>query len=69
MEDLTSKQKETYDFIKKYIENNGYSPSVREISCIFDKSVGTVHPMLKKLKSKGYIDYVSGKARTIKILK
>lgn len=69
MEDLTTKQKEVYEFIKKYINNYNYSPTIREISSLFDKSVGTIYPMLKRLKNKGYITFEEGKARTIKILK
>lgn len=69
MEDLTTKQKEVYEFIKKYIDNYNYSPTIREISSLFEKSVGTIYPMLKRLKSKGYITFEEGKARTIKILK
>ncbi len=69
MEDLTTKQKEVYEFIKKYINNYNYSPTIREISSLFEKSVGTIYPMLKRLKSKGYITFEEGKARTIKILK
>lgn len=69
MEDLTSKQKEVYEFIKKYIKNYNYSPSIRDISLIFERSVGSIYPMLKRLKKKGYITFGEGKARTIKILK
>lgn len=69
MDQLTVKQQEVYDFIKKYINNQGYSPTIREIAYIFDKSVGTIHPMLKRLQKKGFIDFEEGKSRTLKILK
>lgn len=49
---MTNKQKELYDFIKKYIDNYGYSPTIREICKIFEKSSGSVYPMLKLLKKK-----------------
>lgn len=68
MEELTIKQKEVYDFICKYIKNYGYSPSVRDISKVFNHSTATIHSHLLTLKEKGYIDYVEGKARTIKII-
>lgn len=69
MEKITAKQQEIYEFIKKYIDNYGYSPTVREIAYIFGKSVGSIHPMLKRLKEKQLIDYEERKSRTIKILK
>ena len=69
MEKISTKQQELYDFIKKYIKNYGYSPTIREISSVFQKSLGSIHPMLKRLKERGLIDYEERKSRTIKILK
>ena len=68
MEELTDKQKEMIDFIKKYINNYGYSPTIRELAYVLGKSVGSVHPMLKKLKAKGVITYNEKMSRTIKVL-
>lgn len=66
---LSTKQLELYDYIKKYINNQGHAPTIREIAYIFGKSLGTIHPMLKRLQKKGYIDFEERKSRTIKILK
>lgn len=68
MEKTTKKQQEFLNFIAKYIENYGYSPSIRDLCNVFERSPGSVHPMLKKLKQKGLITYEENKARTIKIL-
>jgi repressor LexA len=68
MEKISNKQQELYDFIKKYIANNGYAPTIRELAYIFQRSTGSIHPMLKRLKQKGLIDYEEKMSRTIKIL-
>lgn len=68
MEKLTTKQQQYYDFIKKYIEEKGYSPAIRDICKEFGKSPGTIHPILKKMKLKGAIDFEPKMSRTIKIL-
>src|SRR5688500_260095 len=33
---LTSKQQEIFDFIRRYIEENGYPPAIRDIGTAFD---------------------------------
>lgn len=69
MKTLTKKQTDVYEYIKKYIKDNGYSPSMRDLSTFFNKSTGTIQPMLKRLRERKYISYDDKKARTIKILK
>lgn len=67
---MTKKQEELYVVIKEFIKNNGYAPTIREINKItYIKSPATTHKHLLELKKKGYITYVKGKSRTIKILK
>jgi repressor LexA len=67
----TSKlKKKVFEFIKQFIAENGYAPTVREIA----DGVGTCVPStvltyLQILKSEGYVNYVDGKSRTIRILK
>lgn len=56
--------------IKKYIDKNGYAPTVRELCEITGRtSTQTIHAKIRGLKNKGYIDYLDGKTRTISILK
>ena len=67
---MTDKQNKVYEEIKKYIKENGYSPTMRELCDILNlKSTGTIQVMLKRIKKKGYIDYNEYKSRTIRIIK
>lgn len=68
MKELTEKQRELYETIKEFIDEHTYSPTVRELCELMGgKSVGTIHPGLKILKRKGYIDYQYNRNRTIRI--
>ena len=55
-EDLTDRESTILLFIKRYIETNGYPPSIRNIceGCNI-KSTSTVHSHLEKLEYKNYI--------------
>lgn len=68
-EKLTEKQELTLNVIKDYIQEHGYSPTIREI-CVECgvNSPATIHTSLKILKRKGYIDYVYNRNRTIRVL-
>lgn len=66
MEKLTRMQQRIYDYLRDYIERNGYPPSVREISEEMGlKSPSTAHFHLKKLEDLGVIVKNSGKGRAI----
>lgn len=68
MEALTEKEKRMLEYITEVIEENGYSPSVRDIrSALGIKSTATVHGYLERLEKKGYIRKESGKSRTLTI--
>lgn len=67
--DLTKKQEETLQFIKKYIVAHGFPPSVREICAGMGlSSPATAHTHLKELESKGFIRKQNSKFRTIELL-
>ena len=69
MEKITNKQAETLTFIKKYMVEHGFPPSVREICKGMDlNSPATVHAHLKQLEKKGIIRKESNKFRTIELL-
>lgn len=69
MRDLTEKQQELYETIKEFIDEHTYSPTIRELCELMGgKSPGTIHPGLKILKRKGYIDYEYNRNRTIRII-
>lgn len=63
-----NKQKEVYEFLKKYTEDKGYPPSVREIcEAVSLKSTSTVHGHLKRLEKKGLIKRDPTKPRALEI--
>lgn len=56
MQPLTKKQKKILDIIVKYVEENGYSPSYRQIGREAGlSSPATIWQHIKRLKEKGYI--------------
>lgn len=61
---------EIYNYLRDYIDNNGYPPTVREIADQFNiKSTSTVHYYLEKLKTSGMIDNVAAnKKRAISVM-
>lgn len=53
---LTPKQQQIFDFIRGYIEENGYPPAIRDIGVAFDiVSPNGVMCHLRALQKKGYI--------------
>ncbi len=68
MEKLTERQQGIYDFIKSYIAERSYSPTVREIGAAVGlSSTSTVHAHIKALIKKGYIVFNPSTQRTIAI--
>ena len=68
MNDLTSRQKEIFDFIKSKISKEGYPPTRMEISKFFGfKSPNAAEDHLKALKKKGFIEILSGTSRGISL--
>ena len=68
--DMSESRKNVLKFIKAFIKENGYSPTVREIGAGVDLySSSTVHRHLECLKRDEYITYVEGSPRTIRVLK
>src|SRR5437763_11673636 len=67
--DLTKRQKEIFDFIRRYGSKYGYPPTVREIG----KAVGlhsssTVHAHLANLEKSGFLRRDPTKPRAIELL-
>lgn len=61
---LTKKQKQVYDFIVSYIEENSISPTQMEIKENFGfKSLGSVQDYIRYLKSSGYLENDSNSVR------
>lgn len=67
--EITKRQKDVLDFIKKYVADNGYPPAIREIcKGVNLSSPATVFVHMKNLEQLGYIKTTSNKFRTIEIL-
>ena len=59
--ELTDKEREMYEYIVKYMEENLISPSFQEIcKGVNTKPKSCVHDRLKKLMGKGYITLREG---------
>ena len=56
------------DYIRKFSEDYGYTPSVREIAqeCGI-KSTATVHSYIEKLQNRGYLNKTENKKRAVTI--
>ena len=66
---LTKKQQIVYDLIKQYVLENGYPPSVREISeGLGCNSSATAFGYIKRLEEKGYLRHNPAKPRAIELL-
>ncbi len=68
-DELSVKQIQIIEFIKKELQKKGYPPSVREIcDAVNLKSTSTVHGHLERLEKKGFIRRDPTKPRAIEIL-
>ena len=68
MHDLTKKQQEVFNFIKNYIEKNGYPPAVRDIcKGVNLSSPSSVHAHINSLVEMGYLKKDLLKKRAISI--
>ena len=69
MDILTKRQNDVLQFLKEYIVENGYPPTVREIGIALGlSSPATIHSHLNNLEEKGYIKKDDCKNRAIEIL-
>jgi len=65
---LTKRQKETLDYIQKFIKDNGFSPTLEEIADHFElSSVSTVHQHITALKDKHYLSAEENQPRSINV--
>jgi repressor LexA len=66
---LTKRQREIFDFIKRYSEKHGYPPTVRDIGkAIGLTSSSTVHAHLANLEKVGLLRRDPSKPRAIEVL-
>ena len=65
---LTARQREVLDFIRRFIKDAGYPPTVREIGAHFGFVPRSVFDHLKALERKGYLRRTASKSRSLQIL-
>src|SRR5881227_574110 len=66
---LTKRQREIYDFIAKFVEKHGYSPSFEEIGAGMGlSSLATVHKHLTNLEKKGLLKRDYNRSRSIDVV-
>src|SRR5262245_30066464 len=69
LENITTRQREMYHFIRSKIQGRGYGPTVREIGLEFGiKSPNGVMCHLKALQKKGLIHREPNMSRAIQLL-
>lgn len=69
MKELTTRQNEILNYIKKYIATHGYPPTIREIGMALDvSSPATIHAHLANLEKKGFIRKQETKNRALELL-
>jgi repressor LexA len=65
---LTRRQKEVMDFLKGFIEKNGYSPSYEEVAAGLGlASLATVHKHIQALEAKQYLRRSYNHSRSLEI--
>lgn len=62
---LTPKQKKVLDFIRIFVEESGYAPSLQEIANYLKKSISTAQHFVEELGEKGYLHKKENVARGI----
>lgn len=69
MQPLTKRQREILDYLRDFIERNGYAPSLEEIGRRFNlSSLATVHKHLTNLQEKGFIKRAWNRSRSLEIV-
>ncbi|MGH8104160.1 MAG: transcriptional repressor LexA [bacterium] len=65
MENLTKRQRQILNFVRRYVEREGLAPSQREIAAYFDIHLSAVQKHLESLAEEGVLVPLPGKARGI----
>jgi repressor LexA len=66
--ELTTRQREVFDFVRNFIKERGYPPSVREIGEHFSIYPRAAFDHLKALEKKGYLKRQSSMSRGLEVL-
>jgi repressor LexA len=66
---LTKRQKEVLDFLAKFVDKHGYSPSFEEIGKALKlTSLATVHKHISTLERKGFVRRGYNRSRSIEVV-
>jgi repressor LexA len=66
---LTRRQREIFDYVRDFVAEQGYAPSLEEIGAHFGlSSVATVHKHVQHLAEKGYLRKAWNRSRSIEPL-
>ncbi|RPI23711.1 MAG: transcriptional repressor LexA [Acidobacteria bacterium] len=66
---ITRRQQQILNFLKEFLERNGYSPTLEEIAHHFGiTSLNGVYKHLKALEQRGFIRRLSNQARSIQVI-
>lgn len=66
MTSTTPRQKQAYDFIRSFIDKEGYGPSYQEIGeALGITSRSSIHRIVHGLKERGLIELIPNRARCI----
>lgn len=66
--DLTARQAEVLDFIRRFVKTEGYPPTIREIATHLHVNIGAVQGHLEALSRKGALVRAPGIPRAIRVL-
>ena len=65
---LTKRQKQIFEYIKEYIKENDYAPTLEEIKKYFKlSSISTIHQHIETLWTKGYLKKIENQPRSIEL--
>jgi repressor LexA len=66
---LTKRQREIYDYIREFLDREGYAPSLEEIGEYFGlSSVATVHKHVQNLVQKGLLRKAWNRSRSLEVV-
>lgn len=66
---LTNRQQQTLEFIKSFIAQKGYAPSVTEVAELLQlKSRSTAHSLVEQLVRKGFLTKTDNEVRTLQVV-
>lgn len=69
IEGITQCEQEILNCVKKFINEKGYSPSVRDIAKVSGRrSPATIQTFLNHLKTKGYVTWEPKQNRTLRVV-